>query len=172
MNKLMDNLVPVWKQYLYTWQSLRNIPFRKKWFIGYDLSGNTYWEFIVERNSKNYRRKMVPYQRKDFMHDYYESVPPQWQQWLRFVKQHPPTLTELIADRQRQEAIKELAKNADRRWQLETQKQEDYDNWKLNKELNRMNVRQTPGGRPPPFSGKSTHSNDDPISSANVKSNR
>lgn len=33
---------------MHRWQSLRSVPFRRRFFIGYDLDGNSYWEFYVD----------------------------------------------------------------------------------------------------------------------------
>lgn len=54
--ELIKDKVPKWKQIYLQWRSLRNIPFRKKFFIGYDLDGNTYWEFYNPNNPYKARR--------------------------------------------------------------------------------------------------------------------
>jgi hypothetical protein len=48
------------KQWWHKWQAARNVPFRKKFFVGYDLDGNTYWEF--KNHNDPYRmRRIVEY---------------------------------------------------------------------------------------------------------------
>lgn len=55
MEHLKDKVSPL-RQMYFKWRSLRNVPFRKKFFIGYDLDGNTYWEFYNENNPYKARR--------------------------------------------------------------------------------------------------------------------
>lgn len=43
-------------------------------------------------------------------------VSPQWHQWLRYTREHPPTLAEQAAEVARQARIKVLAAEADARW--------------------------------------------------------
>lgn len=45
------------------------------------------------------------------------KVPPQWHQWLRHVRQQPPTLQEQYAEVRRQQQMKYLAAEADARWE-------------------------------------------------------
>ncbi|OBA14317.1 uncharacterized protein OGAPODRAFT_9851 [Ogataea polymorpha] len=77
----INKLIPLWKQLYYKWKSLRTIPLRKKFFVGYDLTGNTYWEFFVERKKGiRPRRLYQPYKPQEFIVDYYENIPVQWLQ--------------------------------------------------------------------------------------------
>lgn len=39
---------------------MRNVPFRTKFFVGYDLDGNTYWEF-KNHNDPYKLRRIVEY---------------------------------------------------------------------------------------------------------------
>lgn len=100
-------------------QARRDIPFRKRFFIGYDLHGNTYWEFTIDGNMQRLRRKLEPYRQQLFKADYFLTVPPQWLQWLRRTRNVPPTLDELMADQYRQQRIRALAQQADEKWHLE-----------------------------------------------------
>ncbi|KAH0274182.1 hypothetical protein KCU84_g19818, partial [Aureobasidium melanogenum] len=43
------------KQAWYKWKSLR-LPWRRKWLVGADLSGNTFWEFKDAINAGRMRR--------------------------------------------------------------------------------------------------------------------
>jgi NADH dehydrogenase [ubiquinone] 1 alpha subcomplex assembly factor 2 len=123
------------------WQARRDIPFRRKFFVGYDLSGNTYWEFTIDGNLNNLRRKLEPYIKLPFEVDHYHTVPPQWHQWLRRTRPNAPTIQELINDQLRQDRIKILAKQADQKWTLEKQKQQQALESQLQRELQKVQQR-------------------------------
>lgn len=89
------------------------LPWRKRWLVGFDLSGNTFWEFKDTLNSNRFRR-IVKYSRQTHFSDV--NVTPQWTQWLRHTRFDPPSLAEQRADVVRQENIKVLAAAADARW--------------------------------------------------------
>lgn len=82
---------------------------------GLDLQGNTFWEFRDTLSSHKYRmRRIVQY---DSSVHYSEiSVSPQWHQWLRHTRSSPPSLAEQAQDLVRQENLKILAAEVDRRW--------------------------------------------------------
>lgn len=137
----MDSIAskyPFWKRALHRFQSRRDIPFRKKFFMGYDLHGNTYWEFTIDGNMQRLRRKLEPYEEKLFKADYFETVPPQWLQWLRRTRNEAPTLQELVSDQIRQQRIKILAQQADQRWYMEKQRLENDQRIKLEAELKKV----------------------------------
>ncbi|KAI0841472.1 hypothetical protein F5Y06DRAFT_293173 [Hypoxylon sp. FL0890] len=103
----------------YQWKALR-FPWRKRFLVGLDLQGNTYWEFRLTRGDPNLSpdsrfRRIVKYPRSTHYSDV--KVPPQWHQWLRYQRSTPPTLDEQAADVARQERIKQLAAEADARWE-------------------------------------------------------
>lgn len=127
----------VWKRILHKFQARRDIPFRRRFFIGYDLHGNTYWEFSIDGNLQRLRRKMEPYQEYMFQVDYFSTVPPQWLQWLRRTRFDPPSLDELLADNARQQNMKTLARQADEKWQNEKLLQQKEHDLKLQSELDR-----------------------------------
>ncbi|GBL51512.1 hypothetical_protein [Candidozyma auris] len=129
---------PYWKRILHKFQARRDIPFRKKFFMGYDLHGNTYWEFTLDGNMGRLRRKLEPYQQSLFKTDHFESVPPQWHQWLRRTRQNAPTLQELIDDQLRQQRIKILAQHADQKWQNEKMRLENENRMTLQAELDKV----------------------------------
>lgn len=129
---------PYWKRVLHQFQSRKDIPFRRKFFVGYDLHGNTYWEFTIDGNMQRLRRKLEPYEEKLFKADYFETVPPQWLQWLRRTRNEAPTLQELINDQIRQQRIKVLAQQADERWYTEKQRLEQEQQLKLEAELKKV----------------------------------
>lgn len=128
----------MWRRLVHKFQARRDIPFRKKFFVGYDLHGNTYWEFTIDGNMQRLRRKLEPYQESYFKSDYFETVPPQWLQWLRRMKRDPPTLQELVDDQIRQQRIKLLAMQADQKWTLEKDRQENEQQMRLQAELDRV----------------------------------
>ncbi|AOW29719.1 hypothetical protein MG5_04247 [Candida albicans P57072] len=131
---------PFWKRLLHKWQSRRDIPFRKKFFIGYDLYGNTYWEFTIDGNMSRLRRKLEPFRKELFEVDYFKTIPPQWLQWLRRTREHSPSLNELIEDQIRQQRIKILAQQADENWKLEKLRLEREQQLKLSNELNKVKL--------------------------------
>ncbi|KAF4472359.1 hypothetical protein FALBO_729 [Fusarium albosuccineum] len=100
----------------YRWKALR-LPWRKRFLVGYDLQGNTYWEFRLTRGveSNERWRRIVKYPRST----HYSSVKvsPQWHQWLRHTRQEPPTLDEQEGDIVRQVRMRKLAAEADARWE-------------------------------------------------------
>lgn len=174
----MDPLInkySVWKRILHKFQSRRDIPFRRKWFIGYDLHGNTYWEFTIDRSNQRLRRKMEPYIEYMFKVDYFNTVPPQWLQWLRRTRETPPTLSELVEDQVRQQNIKVLAKLVDEKWMNEKLRLEQQSALKLQSELDKVKV--TPQDSPEKQKFKdpwaeADKSQNDPIHSANITSKR
>ncbi|KAK0646137.1 hypothetical protein B0T16DRAFT_458091 [Cercophora newfieldiana] len=99
----------------YKWKSLR-FPWRKRFLVGLDLHGNTYWEFRLTNGSgpDGRWRRIVQYPRKTHHGDV--SVSPAWHQWLRNTRKEPPSLDEQKADVARQERMKVLAAQADARW--------------------------------------------------------
>jgi NADH dehydrogenase [ubiquinone] 1 alpha subcomplex assembly factor 2 len=67
----------------------------------------------VPANALRWRR-IVHYPRSTHYSDV--TVPPQWHQWLRHQREHPPSLAEQTADVARQDRLKILAAEADARW--------------------------------------------------------
>ncbi|CAI7666109.1 unnamed protein product [Penicillium glandicola] len=96
----------------FKWKKLR-LPWRKSFLVGEDLAGNTFWEFKDVLNASRYRR-IVRFDPKTHFSDV--QVTPQWHQWLRHVRQHPPSIQEQQQDLVRQAQIKQLARLADERW--------------------------------------------------------
>ncbi|KAI0452188.1 hypothetical protein F5B21DRAFT_506498 [Xylaria acuta] len=101
----------------HVWKSLR-LPWRKRFFVGQDPKGNTYYELRQPRGDASataaYRR-LVYYPRST---PYSEvKVPPAWHQWLRHQRADPPTMQEQVAELQRQARVKVLAAEADARWE-------------------------------------------------------
>ncbi|CUM53011.1 unnamed protein product [Debaryomyces tyrocola] len=134
MNPLKNKYTPL-QRLVHQWKARRDIPFRKKFFIGYDLHGNTYWEFTVDGNMQRLRRKSEPYKPHLFKADYFGTIPPQWLQWLRRTRQKAPTLEELANDQLRQHNMKILAQQADEKWHIEKVRLEEEHKMKLAGEL-------------------------------------
>ncbi|KAL2270356.1 hypothetical protein VTJ83DRAFT_2540 [Remersonia thermophila] len=129
----------------YKWKMLR-LPWRRKFLIGFDLNGNTYWEFLdrgaprppppgqaTSSSSPPSRtrptpialrwRRIVHYPRGTHHGDV--AVPPAWHQWLRHTRADPPSIEEQRAEVARQARIKLLAAEADRRWEAKPKVMED-----------------------------------------------
>lgn len=106
--------IPRKTQLWHRWKSLRNIPFRRKWFVGYDLDGNTYWEFRDHNNPGRLRRQ-IAHNRPYFLFGKY-NVHPMWMQWLQFTRHRAPTLVDLVNDAKRLQRIRILAQHADAKW--------------------------------------------------------
>ncbi|KGO64199.1 NADH:ubiquinone oxidoreductase, 17.2kDa subunit [Penicillium italicum] len=96
----------------FKWKKLR-LPWRKSFLVGEDLAGNTFWEFKDVLNAARFRR-IVRFDPKTHFSDV--QVTPQWHQWLRHVREHPPSIQEQQQDLVRQAQIKQLARLADERW--------------------------------------------------------
>ncbi|VEU21290.1 DEKNAAC102515 [Brettanomyces naardenensis] len=104
-------LVPFYKRAWYKWKSLKNVPFRKQFFAGYDLKGNTYWEFFPQGTTNiKPRRIWHPYRSQSFLFDYYDKLPIQWLQWLRYSRWKAPTVQELVDDEKRLQRLQKLVK--------------------------------------------------------------
>lgn len=129
-----------WQRLVHRYKARRDIPFRKQFFVGYDLHGNTYWEFTIDGNMQRLRRKLEPYKQLLFKSDYLSSIPPQWLQWLRRTRDEVPTLEELINDQVRQQKIKVLAQHADAKWTAEKVRLEQEQHLKLQQELERAKL--------------------------------
>ncbi|KAG5915383.1 hypothetical protein E4U61_004641 [Claviceps capensis] len=97
----------------YRWKTLR-LPWRKRFFIGCDLQGNTYWEFKLTSADTRMRR-IVNYPSRTYNSQV--KVSPLWHQWLRYARNTPPSLDEQHEDVVRKERMKVLAAEADARWE-------------------------------------------------------
>ncbi|KAI6353461.1 hypothetical protein MCOR25_008980 [Pyricularia grisea] len=83
---------------------------------GLDLQGNTFWEFRDVRGDGPISRwrRIVKFPSSTHYGDV--KVSPQWSQWLRHMREHPPSLEEQQQDLVRQQRMKLLAAEADARW--------------------------------------------------------
>ncbi|KAF2156082.1 hypothetical protein K461DRAFT_318701 [Myriangium duriaei CBS 260.36] len=96
----------------FRWKSLQ-LPWRRHVLAGYDLAGNTFWEFKDALNANRLRR-IVKYSRKTHHADV--KISPQWHQWLRHTRTDAPSVQEQQFDLIRQDRVKQLAAEADARW--------------------------------------------------------
>lgn len=94
------------------WKMLR-LPWRKRFLVGQDLVGNTYWEF-KDALSHGRMRRIVKGARQ--LHHADVQISPQWHQWLRYTRPDPPTIQEQQMDVARQIQLKHNARLADERW--------------------------------------------------------
>ncbi|KAH3949759.1 NADH dehydrogenase 1 alpha subcomplex subunit [Parastagonospora nodorum] len=96
----------------YEWRMKRFL-WRKKWLVGFDLQGNTFWEFKDQLHALRNRR-IAKYSRDTHYGDV--NVSPSWMQWLRHTRFDPPSIAEQQQEIRRQERMKMLAAQADARW--------------------------------------------------------
>lgn len=87
--------------------------------LGFDLSGHTFWEFTDPMNLGRPRR-IVHYPRSTHYGEV--ALSPAWLQWLRKTRPDPPSVAEQQLEIHRQSNLKQLAAQADQRWQ----QQESY----------------------------------------------
>lgn len=92
-------------------------------FPGFDLNGNTFWEFRLTNNPAERWRRIVKYPRSTHLSSV--KVTPAWHQWLRYTREHPPSLAEQREDVTRQARMKQLAAEADARWEAKPRLVED-----------------------------------------------
>ncbi|KAF1977309.1 hypothetical protein BU23DRAFT_452555 [Bimuria novae-zelandiae CBS 107.79] len=100
------------KRLWYNWKMLQ-LPWRRRRLAGFDLEGNSYWEFKISKHAARTRR-IVEYPGGVYHSDV--NVPPQWIQWLRQTRFEAPTIQEQQLEVLRQERMKMLAAQADARW--------------------------------------------------------
>jgi len=81
--------------------------------VGADLSGNTFWEFKDALNANRLRR-IVQYSNEAHYADV--KISPQWHQWLRHTRPEAPTIQEQRSEVIRQVQMRQLAAEADARW--------------------------------------------------------
>jgi NADH dehydrogenase [ubiquinone] 1 alpha subcomplex assembly factor 2 len=92
-----------------------NTRWSTKKFIGYDLQGNMYFEEPMIKRGINFPRRSVTYEDgRNHISEYDpNSIPVQWQAWMRHTRPDPPTIQELQNEVERQiqtqENIKKLA---------------------------------------------------------------
>ncbi len=138
MSNFLKGKVSYITQLYHKWRALKGIPYRNKIFIGkcflflanhfvsiinidffyclgYDLEGNTFWEFRIGNNSPGRLRRIVEYRTKKNWADH--KIAPQWAQWLRYARIDSPTLEELRGDLLRQQIVKQRAAQINKEWE-------------------------------------------------------
>ncbi|KAK5088069.1 hypothetical protein LTS08_004871 [Lithohypha guttulata] len=104
----------------FKWKALR-LPWRSKYLVGQDLTGNTYWEFVDRLPSSNpnnpRRMRRIVESTNRRIHHSDVQISPQWHQWLRHTRYDAPTLEEQQMDVTRQIQLKHNARLADARWE-------------------------------------------------------
>ncbi|GAB7356689.1 hypothetical protein MBLNU459_g7400t1 [Dothideomycetes sp. NU459] len=99
-------------QLWFRWKALK-LPWRRRWLVGADLAGNTFWEFKDALNANRLRR-IVQYNAKTHYSDV--KISPQWHQWLRHTRFEAPSTQEQQYEVSRQVRMRQLAADADARW--------------------------------------------------------
>lgn len=140
--------------------------------MGYDLNGNTYWEFTPDGNMDRLRRKMEPVEKELFEADYFEKIPPQWLQWLRRTRYDAPTLEELVEDKARQDRIKVLALQADFKWTQKKNELEHIQQLKLQRELDKLKAEEQAIQSTEDDPWKAAEKKDNPIAEATIMTTR
>lgn len=138
--KDFQSILPLRKQIYYKWRSLRNVPLRRKFFVGYDLDGNTYWEFSLDKTvATRPRRIFEPRVAQVNIHSYFDMIPIQWAQWLRYSRKYHPSLEELAKEEIRVEQLRARAafRDQEQSWNRDMADQRIEEN--LQKELHRLN---------------------------------
>ncbi|XP_065834360.1 NADH dehydrogenase [ubiquinone] 1 alpha subcomplex assembly factor 2-like [Oscarella lobularis] len=91
--------------------------------VGRDLKGNEYFESVKLMEGageggqmQRPKRYMVP-PRKAKLHDYDEdTIPTEWQRWMRHLRNDPPSIEELQLTRHKAVAVQRRAKELDAQW--------------------------------------------------------
>ncbi|KAG1467708.1 hypothetical protein G6F56_004255 [Rhizopus delemar] len=106
-------------------------PWKKHALIGYDLSGNEYWDCPNPLGGRMKRWvQMKDIDNNDYTVFNQNLLPVQWQAWLRHTRQVPPTIVELVQEEKRKQIVLQRAKTLDEEWeqrklQLQEQKERE-----------------------------------------------
>lgn len=104
-------------------------PWKKHALIGYDLTGNEYWDCPNPLGGRMKRWvQMVDGSDNDLTVFKQNKLPVQWQAWLRHTRNVAPTIEELVQEERRRAIIQGRAKALDQEWEqrklyLEKQKE-------------------------------------------------
>ena len=130
--------VSVWKQLYYKWRGLKGVPLRKKFFVGYDLDANTYWEYFQDGKHLRPRRMVEPYEPQKLIFNYFDKVPIQWAQWLKFSRKTPPSIFDILQDEERVRKLQIMSqfKEGEQLYNKELHQQRIEEN--LNRELGKI----------------------------------
>ncbi|KAK0526784.1 hypothetical protein OC834_004682 [Tilletia horrida] len=86
---------------------------RARYFAGYDLAGNAFYEYPSRSGSTDPRhtRRVIDWKEKREPSEYDQSsIPAQWVAWLRHTRRQAPTLEELQVDAERIMRVRENAR--------------------------------------------------------------
>ncbi|KAE8234259.1 hypothetical protein CF326_g696 [Tilletia indica] len=86
---------------------------KSRYFVGYDLNGNSFYELPSRSGSTDPRhtRRSIDWKEKKAPSEYDQSsIPAQWVAWLRHTRRQPPTLEELQQDAERITRVRANAK--------------------------------------------------------------
>ncbi|TID29593.1 hypothetical protein CANINC_001867 [Pichia inconspicua] len=111
-------------------------------FKGYDLDGNSYWEFYLERQQTRPRRIVEPLNPERLIFNYFDKVPIQWAQWLRYARHEAPTPIELIKDQERVKKLQALASIKDQEQAWNKALIDDKIEKNMYKEMDRLHAEQ------------------------------
>ena len=100
------------------WYSFKavKLPWRKKFFRGFDLDGNTFYEQYNPLTPHKLRRT-VKYLKDGHYTD--NNVTPQWMSWMRHTREHPPTIEELMQEAHRIQSTRQNALLINQKWEEE-----------------------------------------------------
>ncbi|CAG8553584.1 843_t:CDS:2, partial [Scutellospora calospora] len=107
-NSYVSRLLKIWKQ--------ARLPWRQRVFVGSDLFGNEYYESRQPINGRK-KRMVEPKEKKSLSEYDSDSLPVQWQSWLRHTRFEPPTIEEIVMANKRRELIIQRAKTLDKDWE-------------------------------------------------------
>ncbi|KAH9817136.1 hypothetical protein DFH28DRAFT_1124537 [Melampsora americana] len=82
---------------------------KEKYFVGYDLVGNRYYQHPSPVGGPSRPKRRVEFKAIGDDHTLYHPnrLPPQWAAWLSFTRTVEPTIEELQADYLRQEVLRQ-----------------------------------------------------------------
>ncbi|KAG2197822.1 hypothetical protein INT47_009703 [Mucor saturninus] len=116
----------------------RRFPWKKHALIGYDLNGNEYWDCPNPLGGR--MKRWVQMHDKDDNNDLtrfsQDSVPVQWQAWLRHNRNVAPTIQDLLQDERRIAIVQGRAKALDENWakrKLELQEAQEAEQMEVNR---------------------------------------
>ena len=106
---------------------------RARFIVGYDLNKNVYYELPSLHGDPKRTRRLIQWNKaiaypSDFNP---KDIPIQWDAWMRHTRKYPPTIEELLRDRERQMIVQHNARVLEMRYeaeraQLESERESDH----------------------------------------------
>lgn len=106
---------------------------RARFIVGYDLNKNVYYELPSLHGDPKRTRRLIQWNKaiaypSDFNP---KDIPIQWDAWMRHTRKYPPTIEELVRDRERQMIVQHNARVLEMRYeaeraQLESERESDH----------------------------------------------